>query len=104
MHTSLLALLMVTGPLAASETSDCALLNLALSHFASRTDTMSPHEDGNILVNEQAAQWTEDKARFYGLARNRKAKYPIPRDLINALVARNATGESSTTTLPEPPR
>ena len=90
------------GPLAA-QTPDAAVMQAVLSDFTARKDTMSLHEDGVLLIEEQTVAWNKEKAAF-NLPRRAGDKCPIGAGFVDALIARNPASESAAALIPQSSR
>jgi len=72
---------------------DVLVLETVLADFAQRRDTMSPHEDGIVLVQQETATWTLETIGYFSLGRDNQ-KCAIPSELFQSLVLRNPSKES----------
>ncbi len=71
---------------------DASLVRAALGDFVRRTDTMSLHRDGVVLIERETSAWTMETIRYFSLGRE-SAKCPIARDLYEAVAVRNPAKE-----------
>jgi len=103
MGLAIVSLLVLCHGAGAAEPSDAAVVRVVLSDFSARTDTMSFHEDGVLLIQEQTLPWTKEKFDFMSLNRE-KSKCPISSGFVDAMVARNSDKDSAAALIPESPR
>jgi hypothetical protein len=78
----------------AKQSTDSRLLGMALEDFARRSDTMSLHKDGIVLIEGETAPWTLEKVGYFSLGRE-GAKCPIGSGLYADVAARNSSRESA---------
>lgn len=74
---------------------DARVIEVVLTHFAGRTDAMSSHEQGIVLVDRDTFPWTRERIRFFTLDQRPNQKCDIAPSLFDALVDRNTAVGSS---------
>ncbi len=77
-------------------TPEAEIVGAALQHFASRTDTSSPHENGTILIEPMSSTYVGS----WPTSENPSESCVFPTSLVSTLVARNKSAVKASTLLP----
>jgi hypothetical protein len=73
--------------------SDAQVIDVVLTDFAQRSDTMSMHEDGVILVDPATFPWSVERLRLYSLTEREHPKCQVAPNFYQDIVDRNRSAE-----------